>query len=172
MLSLVLRHKPQVLGIELDQNGWVDVDVLLAACHKRGKHLTRDFLDQIVHTNDKKRFAYSPDKRRIRANQGHSVDIDLALHPSEPPDILYHGTSTRTLPVILREGLRPMSRQHVHLSSAIDTAINVGKRHGQPVVLAVDAAKMRELGHLFWISDNGVWLTKQVPTNCLQVLDR
>lgn len=169
-LSLVLRHDPAAAGITLDAAGWVEVEVLLAALARGGRRLTREQLDHVVATNNKRRFAYSEDGLRIRASQGHSVAVDLGLAPTEPPAVLYHGTASRSLPVVLREGLRPMSRQDVHLSADRETAVRVGSRHGRPVVLAVDAAGMAAAGHLFRVSANGVWLAETVPPEFLSPL--
>lgn len=162
-LSLVLRHQPERIGIELDDAGWVDVDALLSACAAHGRRLSRAELDHVVATNNKRRFAYSEDGRRIRASQGHSVAVELGLPATTPPDVLYHGTAAATLPLILRDGLRPMSRQDVHLSADVETAVRVGTRHGRPVVLEVDAAGLAGEGHEFRVSANGVWLTDLVP---------
>jgi putative RNA 2'-phosphotransferase len=162
-LSLVLRHQPDAVGVTLDDGGWADVDELIAACAARGRRLSRAGLDQVVANNSKKRFAYSADGRRIRAGQGHSVAVDPGLPPSPPPDVLYHGTAAATVPLILREGLEPMSRQDAHLSGDAETAVRVGSRHGRPVVLAVDAAGPATTGHEFRVSANGVWLTHRVP---------
>ncbi|WP_441249671.1 RNA 2'-phosphotransferase [Kitasatospora sp. McL0602] len=161
-LSKVLRHDPGSVGITLDEAGWVPVDELLAALR-----LGRAELDHVVATNNKRRFAYSDDGLLIRASQGHTVEIDLGLPPAEPPAVLYHGTTGRSLDAIHREGLRPMSRRDVHLSADQETAVRVGSRHGRPVVLAVDAAAMAATGHLFRVSANGVWLTDGVPPQYL-----
>jgi putative RNA 2'-phosphotransferase len=169
-LSMVLRHRPETVGIELDTGGWVDVDQLIAACAAKGRGFSRADLDHVVATNDKKRFAYSADGRRIRASQGHSISVDLGLASADPPAVLYHGTAAATLPLILREGLKPMSRQDVHLSADVATAVRVGARHGHPVVLAVDAAGLTGTGHPFRVSANGVWLTGQVPPRWLRVV--
>ena len=167
-LSLILRHKPQVVGLELGDGGWVDVDTLLAACRKRGKNITRELLDEVVRDNDKQRFAFNDDRTRIRASQGHSLHVDLDLKPSVPPERLYHGTVDRFLPDIKREGLLKMQRHHVHLSSDEATASKVGQRRGRPVVLTILAKEMWEAGHRFYISDNGVWLTEHVPPEYLR----
>lgn len=166
-LSFVLRHKPQDAGLELDANGWVDVQSVLA-----NVALLRDraHLEHIVATNPKKRFALSDDAAKIRANQGHSVDIDLALAPATPPDVLFHGTSEQALHAIMAAGLVKRARQHVHLSTDQDTAQKVGQRHGPVVILRVDAAAMATAGLLFYKADNGVWLTDHVPSQYLQRL--
>ncbi|WNI14951.1 RNA 2'-phosphotransferase [Actinacidiphila sp. ITFR-21] len=164
-LSLVLRHRPESVGVALDEGGWVDVDVLIAACAARGRGFSRAELDHVVATNSKKRFAYSEDGRRIRASQGHSVAVELGLPATAPPAVLYHGTAAAALPRILREGLLPMARQDVHLSADAATAVRVGSRHGRPVVLEVDAAGLAAAGHGFRVSANGVWLTDAVPAD-------
>ena len=162
-LSLVLRHDPARIGVELDSAGWVEVDVLLAAAQRAGVRIDRALLERVVAENDKRRFAFSPDGTRIRASQGHSVEVELGLEPIRPPDVLFHGTATRFLDSIRRQGLIAGSRTHVHLSADEATALNVGQRHGRPVVLVVDAAAMHAAGHAFYRSDNGVWLTGAVP---------
>jgi putative RNA 2'-phosphotransferase len=167
-LALVLRHQPDAVGITLDEAGWVDVEVLLAACAAHGRRYSRAELDHVVATNDKKRFAYSEDGRRIRASQGHSVAVRLGLEAARPPDVLYHGTAERSMPLILAEGLKPMSRQDVHLSADAETAVRVGSRHGHPVVLVVAARELAAEGHVFRISANGVWLTDRVPPERLR----
>jgi putative RNA 2'-phosphotransferase len=169
-LSLVLRHAPERVGLALDEGGWADVDALLAACAAHGRRLSRAELDHVVATNNKRRFAYSDDGRRIRASQGHTVPVDLGLAPAVPPDVLFHGTAAGTLPLILRDGLLPMARQDVHLSADRETAVRVGSRHGRPVVLAADAAGLAAAGHVFRRSDNGVWLSGPVPARWLEVL--
>lgn len=161
-LSLVLRHKPQSIGLELDRAGWADIDALIARAAAHGVALTRDDITQIVATNDKQRFALDADGRRIRANQGHSVDIDLGLAPATPPARLYHGTAEAALPAIRAEGLTPRRRRHVHLSLDETTARKVGSRHGRPVVLGVRAGAMQAAGEVFYLSANGVWLTAAV----------
>jgi putative RNA 2'-phosphotransferase len=166
-LSYVLRHEPGAIGLALDANGWADVDELIAKAHAAGTPLDRDGIAAAVATNDKQRFALSPDGARIRANQGHSIDVDLALSPQTPPDVLYHGTATRFLDSIRAQGLVAGQRQHVHLSADRDTATRVGARHGTPVVLAVDARAMHAAGLAFVRSDNGVWLADAVPVQYL-----
>lgn len=162
-LSLVLRHKPQTIGLTLDENGWAKVDDLIRLANQQGSDLTRPLLERVVAENDKKRFALSEDGKRIRASQGHSVEIDLALPPCEPPELLYHGTASRFLPSIRAWGLKPRGRRHVHLSLDAATATQVGRRHGGPVVLVIRAREMSAAGHTFFVSANGVWLTEQVP---------
>jgi len=169
-LSYVLRHKPEAIGIALETGGWIDVDALLQAMNAAGKPLVRDVLEEVVSTNDKQRFAFSDDGTKIRASQGHSVQIDLGLQPITPPDTLYHGTATRFLNSILSSGLQPQSRRHVHLSADEPTALRVGQRHGKPVILRVDAGAMHADGHTFFLSANGVWLTAAVPPAYLRPL--
>lgn len=169
-LARHLRHQPEAIGLTLEPGGWVAVDALLAAARRHGVELTRADLDEIVARNDKRRFSFDETAQRIRANQGHSIAVDLQLAPATPPDALYHGTSKATLGPILREGLRKMRRQHVHLSRDIATALKVGSRHGAPVVLLVDAATMARDGAEFYLSDNGVWLTESVPPHYLRIL--
>lgn len=163
-LSLVLRHKPQEIGLQLDENGWADVDELIRAVNRSGRFLTVDMLKEIVATNEKQRFAFNANRTKIRASQGHSIDVDLELTALEPPDVLYHGTALGFLPSIEEKGLLPGNRQYVHLSSDIKTAINVGSRHGKPVVLVIDAQRMYADGHKFYLSENKVWLTSHVAS--------
>jgi putative RNA 2'-phosphotransferase len=168
-LSLILRHKPETIELTLDENGWADVAELIYLANKHNKTpLTQALLKEIVVNNDKQRFAFNEDKSRIRANQGHSITIDLDLIPQTPPDILYHGTATRFIESIRDRGLIAQSRQHVHLSLDKETAIKVGSRHGKPVVLNIWAAKMHLAGFEFFRSNNGVWLTKQVPVEYIE----
>ena len=162
-MSLVLRHKPEEVGLVLDGQGWASIDELIDKAGKHGLALTREVIARVVETSDKQRFALDQSGQRIRANQGHSVDIDLGLVPSEPPPVLFHGTGDKSVAAIRVEGLKPGQRQHVHLSPDEDTAIRVGRRHGRPAVLRVAAGRMRESGHVFFLSTNGVWLTEAVP---------
>lgn len=167
-LSLVLRHQPETIGVSLDPAGWIEVDVLLDACGRHGKSITRDKLVELVATSNKQRFALSEDGSRIRANQGHSVSVELGYQPMEPPAELFHGTATRHLASIHEQGLLRGSRHHVHLSGDRDTAIKVGQRHGKPAVLIVQAARMYAAGHVFFVSENHVWLTEYVPVAYLE----
>jgi putative RNA 2'-phosphotransferase len=162
-LSLILRHQPDKIGLTLDANGWADVDELLRLADAAGHRITRPLLERVVADNDKKRFAFSDDGQRIRASQGHSVEIDLDLPPAPPPELLYHGTATRFVTSIREGGLHAGSRQHVHLSLDVPTATKVGRRHGVPVVLTVRSGEMAAAGHVFFLSANGVWLTESVP---------
>lgn len=167
-LSLVLRHEPQRIGLELDAAGWVDVEALLTACRQHGMSLERDGLEEVVATNEKKRFAFSDDGRRIRASQGHSVEVSLGYVPQTPPSRLFHGTTARFLDSIRRAGLDKRERQHVHLSADAKTAEKVGQRHGRPAVLIVQADAMHARGHAFFLSENGVWLTGYVPAEFIE----
>jgi putative RNA 2'-phosphotransferase len=162
-VSLVLRHQPQKYGLTLDEQGWADVDQLIVVANRAGVPLTHEALQQVVAQNDKQRFAISEDRRAIRARQGHSLSVDLGLAPLEPPPQLYHGTARRSLPSIRKQGLLRRSRQHVHLSPDVATAIKVGQRHGAPVVLTVQSGTMHRDGHRFYQSENGVWLVDAVP---------
>ncbi|MFG3282733.1 RNA 2'-phosphotransferase [Streptomyces sp. NPDC048111] len=166
-LSKHLRHQPERIGLTLDAHGWVEIDALLRAAAAHRFPFTRAELDHVVATNDKRRFAVEGD--RIRASQGHTVAVDLALPPAEPPAYLYHGTVARGLDAIRAEGLRPMNRRHVHLSPDRETATRVGARRGRPVVLSVDAGAMHRVGHVFYVSANGVWLTAAVPPEFLRL---
>lgn len=161
-LSLILRHNPQTIGIILDDNGWANVEELMIKCNKKGVRFSIEDLEEIVETNDKKRFAFNEDKTKIRASQGHSINIDLALHPAIPPTFLYHGTAQKNIDIILSDGIKKMNRQHVHLSTNKETATKVGARHGKPVILTIMAEKMNEEGILFYQSENNVWLTDYI----------
>lgn len=165
-LSYVLRHHPEAVGVTLDAEGWIAVDVLLAALAAHGRALTLAELEEVVATSDKRRFAL--DGERIRANQGHSIEIDLALAPQTPPDVLFHGTVDRFLESIRLKGLLRGQRTHVHLSADLDTAKKVGARRGKPVILEIDAAAMLTAGHVFFRSDNGVWLVETVPASYIR----
>jgi putative RNA 2'-phosphotransferase len=171
-LSLVLRHKPELIGLTLDQNGWASVEDLIRLANRHGIRLTRPLLMQVVADNEKKRFALSDNGERIRASQGHSVKVDLGLPPALPPEILYHGTASRFLESILAGGLHSANRQHVHLSPDVATAMRVGQRHGSPVVLVIRSGEMAAAGHTFFVSANGVWLTDRVPQEFISVAAR
>ncbi|MFE5938862.1 RNA 2'-phosphotransferase [Streptomyces sp. NPDC056470] len=166
-LSKHLRHQPERIGLTLDAHGWTEIDDLLRATAANGFPITRAELDHVVAANDKKRFAI--EGTRIRASQGHTVEVDLDLPPAEPPAHLYHGTVAARLDAIRAEGLRPMARHHVHLSPDRETATRVGARRGRPVVLGVDAGAMHRAGHVFHVSANGVWLTDAVPPEFLRL---
>ncbi|MGW4705350.1 RNA 2'-phosphotransferase [Streptomyces sp. NPDC004285] len=165
-LSKHLRHQPERIGLVLDAQGWTEIEALLRATAEHGFTITREELDHVVATNDKKRFAI--EGTRIRASQGHTVEIDLGLPAAAPPAYLYHGTVADRLSAIRAEGLRPMARHHVHLSPDRETATRVGARRGRPVVLSVDAGAMHRAGHVFHVSANGVWLTDAVPPEFLR----
>lgn len=165
-LSKHLRHEPERIGLTLDESGWVEIDALLAAAAAHGFRFTRDELEHVVAANDKQRFAVVDG--RIRASQGHSVDVDLKLPAATPPAYLFHGTVARHIAAIRAEGLRPMNRHAVHLSPDRETATRVGARRGRPVVLSVDAGAMHRDGHAFQVSTNGVWLTASVPPGYLR----
>ena len=167
-LSKHLRHQPERIGIQLTPGGWVAVSELLAACEKYSFPISREQLNQVVATNDKKRFSFDSTGTLIRANQGHSIEVDLQLESVVPPDVLYHGTGHKAVESILQTGLCKMSRHHVHLSADIAIATSVGARHGKPVVFAVNTAAMYQAGYTFFCSDNGVWLVDSVPPEYLQ----
>lgn len=168
-LSLVLRHQPEEIGLILNENGWADVVELMQKAAQKGKRFSMEELEELVATNDKKRFSFNEDKTLIRANQGHSVDIDLALQPVMPPEVLYHGTAEKNLTSILENGIQKMNRQHVHLSKDKETAFKVGSRHGKPVILTINSRQMHQDGLLFYQSDNGVWLTDEVARQYIQL---
>lgn len=168
-LSLILRHKPEEIGIQLDQHGWANVAELISKMGENGTILTMGKLENIVETDSKGRYSFNHDKTLIRANQGHSIKVDLELKPVEPPEVLYHGTADRFIDSIMKSGLKPISRNHVHLSSDIETALKVGKRHGKAIILTINAQEMALKGHKFYISTNGVWLTDAVPTEFIEV---
>ena len=169
-LSLVLRHAPERIGISLDAQGWTSVDALIAKANAAGVALDHATILEIVATSDKQRFTLSPDGTRIRAAQGHSVEVDLDLPPSMPPATLFHGTARANIDAIMAEGLKPGRRRHVHLSSNEETAHHVGMRHGAPVIFRVDTARMHTDGQIFWRADNGVWLTDSVAPIYLALL--
>jgi putative RNA 2'-phosphotransferase len=162
-LSLVLRHEPERVGLKLGEAGWVSVEDFLRAVNRSGVSLTLEQLQHIVATSDKKRFAFSEDGLRIRASQGHSVDVDLQYEPQKPPELLYHGTASRFIDSIRTSGLQRMARHHVHLSAETSVTVQVGARHGKPVLLTIRAGEMYRAGHLFYRSANGVWLVAHVP---------
>jgi putative RNA 2'-phosphotransferase len=169
-MSLILRHDPAAAGIALDANGWADIDEMLAGMAGKGFAITRTTLDEIVAEDSKQRYAVSEDGLRIRANQGHSITVDVGLEELRPPDALFHGTASRFAEAIRRDGLKPMSRQHVHLSPDEPSALAVGRRHGRPVIFRIDARRMADAGFKFFRSANGVWLTSHVPPEYLAEL--
>jgi putative RNA 2'-phosphotransferase len=163
-LSLVLRHSPATIHLNMDKNGWVNINELIANANKyKNMCLNYELIKIIVETNDKQRFIISDDGEKIRANQGHSITVDLELESKIPPDILYHGTASRFLDSIMKEGLKPMTRQYVHLSLTEEIALNVGKRHGKPIVLYINTKNMFEEGYKFYLSENKVWMVDKVP---------
>ena len=168
-ISLILRHKPEVIGITLDEHGWADTNQLIEGVN-RTHPLTMEILEEIVRTDEKQRYLFNEDKTKIRASQGHSVPVDVELSRLEPPEVLYHGTGEKSMAAIEREGLKPMSRLYVHLSKDTETARNVGARHGKPVIFLVMAGQMHRDGYPFFLSANGVWLTKEGPVQYLSRL--
>ena len=166
-ISKALRHKPDSLGLELDEHGWADVNRLIKGLSRDGS-FTFEMLETIVRENNKQRYSFNEDRTKIRANQGHSIPVDVELEQKAPPEILYHGTGAQFGDSILAEGLKPMERLYVHLSADTDTAVNVGRRHGKPIVFRVLAGKMYQDGYLFFLSVNGVWLTDKVPPEYLE----
>ncbi|MCE3228513.1 MAG: 2-phosphotransferase [Bacteroidetes bacterium] len=167
-LSLVLRHKPEAIGITLDENGWTNVDILIEKVNAAGTFITPAVLKHVVDTNSKKRFAFSDDLKMIRASQGHSIDIELGYEPKEPPAILYHGTAEPFIESIFKTGLEKRKRHHVHLSKDFETATKVGQRHGKVIVLEVLSGEMHNEGFEFFVSENNVWLTDHVPVKYLR----
>jgi putative RNA 2'-phosphotransferase len=168
-LSLLLRHRPETIGLSLDAEGWAEIEDIVRLTAGTRTPLTKRLIEEIAATSDKKRFAISDDGTRIRANQGHSILVDLNLRPQNPPEKLFHGTATRFLESIIRQGLIKGNRQHVHLSPDRVTAMKVGQRHGKPVILSIAAQAMQASGFVFFLSANGVWLTDHVPTKFLNV---
>ena len=159
-MSLVLRHRPEKIGLKLDENGWADVQELITKMN-----INLQELEYVVENNDKKRFAFNEDKTKIRANQGHSLKtVDLELKNIQPPNFLFHGTVGKFMSAIRDTGLLKMNRQHVHLSKDRETAIKVGSRRGKAIILSVRAGEMYEKGFEFYCSENGVWLTDHVPS--------
>ena len=169
-LSLILRHKPEIIGIELDEHGWAEVAALIEGVNK--KHtINMDILEKIVRTDDKQRYSFNEDRTLIRANQGHSILVDVELPITKPPKELWHGTAEKYVVSIEKNGLISKSRLYVHLSVDIETADKVGGRHGKPIVYKIDAEQMDKDGYTFYLSVNGVWLTKTVPVQYLQKSD-
>lgn len=165
-ISLILRHRPEVIGITMDEHGWAEVDELIRGISET-RPFTMELLEEIVRTDEKQRYSFNEDKTLIRANQGHSVPVDVELEELEPPEFLYHGTGEKSVSSIDEQGLLPMSRLYVHLSPDRDTAVKVGKRHGKPVIYIVRTGQMYREGYAFYQSVNGVWLTKAVPAEYL-----
>jgi putative RNA 2'-phosphotransferase len=168
-LSYILRHHPEAIDLSLDNNGWADTAELIQKANANGEDISIEALKHIVETNSKKRFAFNDDFTKIRASQGHSIEVELGYAPASPPEILFHGTALKWIPDIMEKGLMKMDRQHVHLSPDIATAVAVGQRHGKPAVLEVRAGEMARHEHIFYLSDNGVWLTSHVPPQYLEL---
>lgn len=162
-LALILRHKPEAAGISLDKHGWADVNKLIEGMKNKYPDFAYSTLLRIVLTDDKQRYSFNEDRTKIRANQGHSIQVDVELKETVPPDILYHGTAMKSFAKIMSEGIKSMQRLHVHLSEDENKAVETGKRHGEPVILIVNAKKMYEAGFKFYLSENNVWLTDFVP---------
>ncbi len=171
-ISLILRHRPEVIGITLDEHGWADVQDLIDGVNRaEGHFLDREGLEEIVRTDEKQRYSFNDDHTLIRANQGHSIPVDVELEEKIPPEILWHGTGEKYAASIDEQGLIPKSRLYVHLSSDVETAEKVGSRHGRPVIYQVDCRKMTEDGYAFYLSVNKVWLTKRVPAQYLKKME-
>ena len=171
-LSFVLRHNPESIGLKLDENGWAETKDLLEKMNGNAFVVTAEMLDHVVATNNKQRFSFNETKTRIRASQGHSIEVELNLKKTTPPQYLYHGTAEKFVNAILLTGLEKRNRQHVHLSNDMETAIQVGQRHGKPRVFIVESEKMNFEGFLFYLSDNAVWLTDNVPVNYLRLIEK
>lgn len=169
-MSLILRHKPDVIGIELDEHGWANVNDLISGIEKDNHGFNFELLEEIVRSDSKQRYSFNDDKTLIRANQGHSVNVDVELKEKEPPEYLYHGTGEKYVQSINQDGLIPKSRLYVHLSKDIKTAENVGKRHGKEVVYRINSGQMYRDGYKFYLSENGVWLTKEAPVKYLEMV--
>lgn len=167
-ISLILRHHPEVIGIELDEHGWADVEQLIEGVAKNNQGFSMETLEEIVATNNKNRYSFNVDKTKIRANQGHSISVDVELEEKEPPEFLWHGTGEKYVASIDEHGLISKNRLYVHLSNDIETAQNVGKRHGKVVIYKVRTGQMYQDGYRFYLSVNGVWLTKHVPVQYLE----
>lgn len=167
-LSYILRHEPQAIGIDLDSQGWVDIDELIQAANQSGKIFDRELIQQVADTSEKKRFTISDDGLRIRAAQGHSTESVQINYPQKiPPEFLYHGTATRFVESIKQQGLIPGQRHQVHLSQSVETALEVGKRYGKPHIFTINAKSMHDAGFVFYCSENNVWLTEKVPVEFL-----
>ena len=169
-MSLILRHKPEVIGITLDEHGWASVNDLICGIEKNNPGFNMDILEQIVRIDSKQRYSFNDDKSLIRANQGHSVNVDVELKEKEPPEYLYHGTGEKYVKSINQDGLIPKSRLYVHLSKDIKTAENVGKRHGKEIIYRINSGRMYRNGYKFYLSENGIWLTKEAPVKYLEMV--
>lgn len=170
-LSLVLRHKPETIGLVLDKNGWASVEDLLEKSAQKGNAFSRIELEEVVAANDKKRFAFDENRTKIRASQGHSIAVEIGFEEKTPPAILYHGTAERNVELILKNGLKKMNRHHVHLSADTETARKVGIRYGKPVIFRIDTEKMLAENFKFYVSANGVWLAEEVPPRFLEIYE-
>lgn len=169
-ISLILRHNPKTINITLDEHGWANVDDLITGINRTGKHIDYNSLERIVNENNKQRYSFSNDKTKIRANQGHSIKVDIELEEKISPQYLYHGTAIRFIDSIMDIGIQKQSRQHVHLSADFSTAYSVGKRHGQPIVIKINSGVMFEDGYKFYLSKNMVWLTDFVPAKYISLV--
>lgn len=170
-ISMILRHRPEAVGISLDAHGWADVQALISGINRSGGHtIDMEILEEIVRTDEKQRYSFNNDHTKIRANQGHSIPVDVELEEKNPPDLLWHGTGEKYVPSIDARGLIPKGRLYVHLSSDRETARKVGGRHGKPVIYEIDCRKMKEDGYRFFLSANHIWLTKEVPAQYLKKL--
>ena len=169
-MSLILRHKPDVIGIELDEHGWANVNDLISGIEKDNHGFNFELLEEIVRTDSKQRYSFNGDKSLIRANQGHSINVDVELKEKEPPEYLYHGTGEKYVESINQDGLIPKSRLYVHLSKDIKTAENVGKRHGKEIIYRINSGRMYRNGYKFYLSENGIWLTKEAPVKYLEMV--
>ncbi|MGJ8656637.1 MAG: RNA 2'-phosphotransferase [Akkermansiaceae bacterium] len=170
-LSLILRHNPQSVGLELAPNGWVKIADLLQALKSKGTHLNELMLKTLVTENPKQRFEFDESKSSIRARQGYSVKVDLGYTPSNPPELLYHGTPSKYIDSILQEGLKKQQRHHVHMSENIPLMLEVARRRGQPRLIEINAKKMHEEGHQFFVTENQVWLSEYIPTKFIRQID-
>lgn len=169
-MSLILRHKPDVIGIELDEHGWANVNDLISGIEKDNHGFNFELLEEIVRSDSKQRYSFNDDKSLIRANQGHSINVDVELKEKEPPEYLYHGTGEKYVKSINQDGLIPKSRLYVHLSKDIKTAENVGKRHGKEIIYRINSGRMYRNGYKFYLSENGIWLTKEAPVKYLEMV--
>ena len=169
-MSLILRHKPDVIGIELDEHGWANVNDLISGIEKDNHGFNFELLEEIVRSDSKQRYSFNDDKSLIRANQGHSINVDVELKEKEPPEYLYHGTGEKYVKFINQDGLIPKSRLYVHLSKDIKTAENVGKRHGKEIIYRINSGRMYRNGYKFYLSENGIWLTKEAPVKYLEMV--
>ena len=169
-MSLILRHKPDVIGIELDEHGWANVNDLISGIEKDNHGFNFELLEEIVRSDSKQRYSFNDDKSLIRANQGHSVNVDVELKEKEPPEYLYHGTGEKYVKFINQDGLIPKSRLYVHLSKDIKTAEYVGKRHGKEIIYRINSGRMYRNGYKFYLSENGIWLTKEASVKYLEMV--